>query len=466
MIRQLLRYLHLLFSLCLFAWGALACAQTQVLQVCPPSFPSEASADAAVRNQELGRLQSVSSACLLRADFYAYQGQLLLLQERFADALVAIERSLLLDSSRPGVQLDYVLALSKTGDADSARALAQQVLARDDVPSMVRAALEGVLRNNSNSSMEVLDRTPWQWRGHVLSMLGVDSNLNSATSADAINLTLPNGNVSLLLDGSSKPKSGHAWLAAGQLTGQANLDGGLLVVQGDWRERLAPGSHDFSYSQQDAFLLYRPYRPESWVPRIAVSNFSMGGVTLFTGLTATAWREYAGTNLSNNLSACTYRAGLEGERRTYAQDTTQNGFYGSVLGTLICTEGDNHYQWGVQTGRDWASAPYRAGGNQTRFDFKALWDRQWHWGRTTTEWVVSDLRDSNPYSDLLGGITRSALRQNLRISLTKRLNSEEKPNAWGGLYSVTVFEMLRHKSNLQLFDVRGESLYTGLRYEF
>lgn len=443
-----------------------ACAQAQPLPVCPASFPLVASSDGYIRSQELGRLQSLAPACLQRADFYAYQGQLLLQQERFADALVAIERSLLLDSARPGVQLDYVLALSKTGDIDSARALAQQVLIRDDAPPAVRAALEAVLREQRTPSTRLLDPSLWQWRGHVLSMLGVDSNINSATSADAINLTLPNGNVSLLLDGSSKPKSGYALLNAVQFTGQANLDEGLLVVQGDWRERFAPGNNDFGYSQQDASVLFRSHAPGAWIPRIAISNFSMGGSTLYTGLTGTAWREYSGSTLSNSLSSCSYRAGLEGERRTYAQDSTQNGFYGSVLGTLMCTEGDNHYQWGLQAGRDWASTANRAGGNQTRIDLKALWERQWHWGRTTTEWVMSDLRDSNPYSDLLGGITRATLRQNLRISLTKRLNSEEKPNAWGGLYSVTVFEVLRHKSNLDLFDVRGESLYTGLRYEF
>lgn len=468
MIRQFLRYLQPLFLLCLLAWGVSARVQAQVLRVCPPSFPSVASDDPSVRNQELERLQAVAPVCLQSADFFAYQGQLLLQQQRFADALVALERSLLLDSSRPGVELDYVLALAKTGDSDSARSLAQQVLEREDAPAAVRAVLEDALHDgNSRQSTLLADGFAWQWRGHVQSLLGTDSNLNSATSADAINLTLPNGNVSLLLDGSSRPRSGSAWLNTGQLSGQANVDGGLLVVQGESRERLAPGSSDFAYSQQDAFVLYRPNNPDAWVPRIAVSNFRMGGTTLYTGLTATAWREYPGAALAEQqLSGCSYRVGLEGERRTYAQDTTQNGIYASVLGALLCNDGDDHYQLGVQTGRDWASSAYRAGGNQTRLDFKALWGRQWRWARTTVEWVVSDLRDANPYSDLLGGVTRSTLRQNFRISVTKRLNLQEKPNAWGGLYSVTVFEVLQHKSNLELFSVKGESLYTGLRYEF
>jgi tetratricopeptide (TPR) repeat protein len=469
-IRQLFNYLQFLLLLCVLCSGLSAHAQKLSLQPCPEAFAPIASADPQERRRELGRLQNLSESCLKRADFYAYQGQLLLLQERFADALVALERALLLDESRPGVQLDYVLALSSTGDAESARALAQQVLERDDAPPAVRDALKAVLRDNREATLSHQtgdgQSQTWQWRGSVQSMLGTDQNLNSATSADAINLTLPNGNVSLLLDETSKPRAGVASLLAGQLVGQAGIDQGVLVVQGDWRQRLVPAGSEYGYSQQDASVLLRPYSGEGWVQRVAVSSFSMGGASLFTGLAMATWKEQGAEAIHHGLSNCTYRAGVEAERRTYAQDTTQNGFYGSLMGALLCAAGDNQYQLGIQTGRDWATYATRAGGDQTRVDLKALWARQWSWGRTTAEWIASDLRDSGAYSALLGGSTRKTLRQNARISVTKRLNSQEKPNLWGGLYWVSAYEVLRHSSNLELFDVHGESLYTGLRYEF
>ena len=169
--------------------------------------------------------------------------------------------------------------------------------------------------------------------------------------------------------------------------------------------------------------------------------------------------------LSRSLSSCIYRAGLEGERRTYTQDNTQNGFYGSVLTSLVCLQGDNLYQWGIQTGRDWAST-LRAGGDQTRLDLKALWERQWQFARTSAEWMMSGLQDASPYSKLLGGVTRTTLRQNARFTLTKRLEYSSRGASWGSLYSVTSFEIFRHTSNLELFDIKGESFYTGLRYEF
>ena len=466
MIRQLFSYISFFFFLGLAAWGGFARAQV----ACPAVFPNEVPEDEALRRQELDRLLAAAPACLLRADYFAYQGQLLLQQGRYVDALVSIERSLLIDEGQPGVQLDYVLALSKTGDLESARALARQVLARDDAPAAMRTMLEGVLRDGavrgSGEGAGGAAQARWQWRAHVQSMLGFDSNLNSATSADSINLTLPNGNVSLKLDGSSKPKSGSAWLNSGQVSAQASVDGGVLHVQGDWRERALPGSREFAYSQQDASVLFHSYGQSSWIPRVAFSNFSMGGTTLFTGLAGSLWREYPGAELAPSIAGCTFRSGVEGERRTYAQDVTQNGFYGSVLGTLLCTDGVSQFQLGTQLGRDWANSAYRAGGDQKRLDLRAMWDRQWRWGRTAFEWIASDLRDSKTYSDILGGITRATLRQNLRLSLIKRLNSDERANASGGVYSVTVFEVLQHKSNLELFDMRGESLYSGLRYEF
>jgi hypothetical protein len=192
----------------------------------------------------------------------------------------------------------------------------------------------------------------------------------------------------------------------------------------------------------------------------------MGGTALFEGLSASTWMEFPGKRLSESISGCSVRTGLEAERRGYAQDRTQNGVYGSLNGLLLCAHGENNYQLGMQGGKDWASVASRAGGDQTRLDVRVAWERKWQWARTSAELITSRLQDSRAYSDLLGGVTRTTLRQNIRISVIKRLNSAERLNTWGGLYSVAVLEALRHKSNIALFDVKGESLYAGLRYEF
>jgi hypothetical protein len=395
--------------------------------------------------------------CLLRADFFAYQGQLFLMQERFGDALVALERSLLLDPTQLGVQLDYALALAKTGDLVSARVLAQQLLEGKTPPLAVRQMLEAALRDEHSSSVK--PKTRWEWRGSVQSLIGKETNLNSATTAEAINLILPNGQIALPLDTLSRPRSGTASIGTGHIIAQTQVDTGQLIFQGDWRERFAFGNSEFSYSQQDASVLWRKYATDAWAGRLAISSYSMGGSLLFEAQSVTAWKEF--TNKDCNLVT-----GLEAEQRSYPQDNTQNGIYVSALASTLCIKGQSNYRLAIQAGNDRASQSRRAGGNQRRLDFKASWERQWSWGRTIAEVVSSQLKDSSPYSDILGGDVRNIQRQNFRVSYIKRLKSEESSNKWGGWYSVSSVEVLRQESNIVLFDVRGESLYSGLRYEF
>ena len=379
------------------------------------------------------------------------------MQERFGDALVALERSLLLDATQLGVQLDYAVALAKTGDLASARELAKQLLEGKTPPLAVRQMLEAALRDEQSSSVK--PKTHWEWRGSVQSLIGKETNLNSATTAEAINLILPNGQIALPLDALSRPRSGTASISMGHIIAQTLVDTGQLVFQGDWRERFAFGNSEFSYSQQDASLLWRKHAADAWAGRLATSSYSMGGSLLFEAQSVSAWKEFTNKD-------CTLATGLEAEQRSYAQDNTQNGIYASAFASTLCIKGQSNFRLGIQAGNDRASQSRRAGGNQSRLDFKASWERQWSWGRTIAEVVSSQLKDSSPYSDILGGDVRNTQRQNFRVSVIKRLKFEEISNKWGGWYSVSAVEVLRQESNIVLFDVRGESLYTGLRYEF
>jgi len=442
--------------MCLLGAGQNARAQARETFSCPEAFPVSPPAEAAARIKELENLRHLFEDCLPRWDYFAYQGQILLTQERFADALVALERALMLDATQLGVQLDYSVALARTGDAASARALAQQLLEGKAPPPAVRQMLEAALREGPTPPKP---QSTWEWRGSVQSLLGKETNLNSATNAEAINLILPNGIVSLPLDASSKPRSGVASISTGHVMAKTSLGAGQLVFQGDWRERLASGNTEVSYRQQDASMLWRSRASNAWAARLALSSYSFGGAFLFQGQTVTAWKEISNKD-------CSLFAGLETERRNYAQDSTQNGVYDSAFVSTMCVNGQSNFRVGMQAGTDRANLSSRAGGNQSRLDFKAVWERQWPWARTTAEVMSSQLKDSSAYSDLLGGEVRTTHRQNLRISVIKRLYLEEKLNSWGGWYLVSALEVLRQKSNLVLFDINGESLYSGLRYEF
>lgn len=440
---------------------------------CSDNFPHVAPPDSTIRAQEIERLRLMAPSCLGRADYYAYQGQLHYMQGRYLDALMSIERSILLDSSQLGVQLDYVMALAKTGSLGAAQELAKQILGREDMPPTLRATLEDVLKahvanpaHDLEDKKQGLDLKDWRWRGSVQALLGRDLNLNTGIKADYVYLTLPNENLYLPLDASSKPKAGTAALASAQMVGESVLDDGHLLVQGTWVERVVPNSSEYAIRQQDASILYRPASQDTWLKRIAASRLELGGRSLLNTFIGTTWREYQALSLASWATKCRYILGFEGERRFFVQDGTLNGLYGGALSGLLCDTATSEYQLGIQAGRDWAVNPNRAGGHQTRLDLKAHWGRNWSWGRITMDAFTSSVADSDPYSDLLGGVTRRSLRQSYRATYTKRLDTLERFNTWGGIYWVTALEKQKNQSNINLFSTRGGSIYNGLRFEF
>lgn len=73
-------------------------------------------------------------------------GGLLLRNGQVGDALIWLEKSLLLDPEQPGVAADYAVALAGVGEADASSALAEQVLSRSDVPETLEALLDDLSR--------------------------------------------------------------------------------------------------------------------------------------------------------------------------------------------------------------------------------------------------------------------------------------------------------------------------------
>ena len=435
---------------------------------CPDDWRTdEPPATATARTAHIARLRALADACLDRADYHARLGLLLLQAGRAPEAVVELERSLLLDDDQPGVQLDFVLALAQSGDLASARALAQEVLSRPDVPDSTRRALIPYLQPSRLQSLQNTLNHGWSpWRGAAQSLIGQDTNLNSATSADSITLTLPNGNIPLTIDGSARPRKGTSAVESVQLMRQRQMDDGLLHVEAGWRERLAPGNAEFGYRQLDASAYYRPDGDQRWSQRYGITHFTMNGATLYQGLSASLWREHNSDVLSPSLATCRHRYGLEGERRNFVQDSTQSGLYAGGLLALLCASGPNQYQLSLQSGHDWRANDQRAGGDQTRTDLRLQWQHMAPWGRSHLDWTLSRLDDSQSYSTLLGGDVRHTRRQTVRWQVTKRLHSVGDPFGWGGWYWVGSLEWLRFDSNVELFNLRGRSVHTGVRYEF
>ena len=443
----------------------------------------------------LKALRSAEPSCLKSAPYYALLGNLHLLAHQPKEALEALERSLLIEPNQPGVQFDFALSLAEAGDVESAKALIDQIMLRPDVPLALRQSIAGLkdrqkkdiaVAGNLNALSSSQDATPgspsldqtlnpktasktWTLSGNIGLMLGRDSNLNSASFVNTVNLTLPNGVVALTLDPSSLPQSGPVHLATTQLIAQRPWGDKTLVLSASWMGRETPGNPGLGFNNEEFVAHWRPQGDLGWHQRAVVNHFELGSSNFYNGLTWSNWwqsdvstrlKPYLGENVS-----CFSKVGADLERRTYAQDPSQNGVYlGALLGGS-CLSRQDQFNLTVQDGQDWASDALRAGGNQRRLEVKFQWFHVQEKARFGFEAGQQWLRDSTTYSELLGGIDRITQRNSVRMSyqyqLIDKLSMMEGSLAW-----VTTLERQSYRSTISLFNLRGESLQTGLKWEF
>ena len=111
------------------------------------------------------------------------------------------------------------------------------------------------------------------------------------------------------------------------------------------------------------------------------------------------------------------------------------------------------------------SDDFRAGGNQKRQEMKVQWLHSLEKAKFGLEIGQQWLKDSTTYSDLLGGIERNTQRSNVRMSIYYPINNFlgmiSKSFNW-----VSSIERQSYRSTISLFNLRGESIQTGLKWEF
>ena len=357
----------------------------------------------------------------------------------------------------------------------------------------------------------------WSWSGSLQTMVGHDTNLNSASYTSTINLTLPNGIVPLALDASSLPQAGHTQVYAAVGLAQRAVGDQTLSVGGTWTQRQTPNAPNLGLKNEELSLQLRPKNEVGWSQRAVLTHFELGGSPYFDGLSYSLWREWqapglqslmssalslkllnastsgadggangryqdgyqggvmrgssvsSGENRENALDSatpwvCHYMAGLEVNRRTYAQDSSQDGAYrGLMLGTL-CGTPQNQFNLVFQSGTDWASDVSRAGGNQARQEMKLQWVHKTGRARLGLEWGEQRLLDAQIYSELLGGVVRNTTRQNIRLSLDYEV-TQKLGMIRGSLHWVSFWETLQYRSSVDLFNLKGQSIQTGLKWD-
>lgn len=429
---------RLLLALVTLVWAALAQAAS-----CPDTFPvappkGRPQLDAAAQS-----LAALNDDCLQRADYYAYRGVVALERGDAEGAVVWLERALLLHPDQPGVEVDYARALALTGDRSSAANLARSLLARPDLPPTVAAFLPQELRTWNESAQ-------WTSQFSVATLMGRETNLNSAPQTPYVTLTLGTGGLALQLAPQFQPKGGSAALVlASGVVGREVGDDAVAFV-GQVQARGSDGSTD--YQQADLAALWRHELHTGGVMvRVDGIQSYYGGANLYQSFKVESAYDWP-------VGPCQPRLGGQANTYTYPVSPELAGHYFGLLAGGTCQAGVTQWRGQVSLGRDLAVQNDRPGGNQNVQEVALGWNRPLGRGTVDVQGLVDRMLDAGGYSPLLSaGATRDVHRQYLRLEYDHPL--------WGNWEFMTYAESNRQDSNLSLFQVTDQALYAGLRWK-
>lgn len=467
------------------AWGATAeTSPVRVAGLPAPPLCVELAASPwppgpASRRLLIQRLQAQRSACIEYAPLLALLGGLLLEEGDAAQALVWLERALLLDPDQLGAQADHALALADLGQPEALQALVREWRDRPDVPPALQARL---YPEHARSAFALpparlggVERRRWGWAADLSWVLGTEDNLDRSPRLTELALTIPDGVFVLPLV--SQPRSGSAGMASGSVQWAFAPDPAWT-----WRvgaaatSRSAPRQRDTDWQQaQLAASLAR--QQDGWRWQLEA------GTAWFGGRLSEPYRQQRMAVLAEWVHGdCRSRVALEGEQRQQSQTRSLDALaWGGML----------HWQcavalWPGQAGEGWRKAlgrgedwtvglffrsgqdrpedPVRPGGTQRL----GAWGLRLS-GRLPSELRVelglrqSSVRDSQGYSELL---QRNAVR---RLKLAQWSVDLHWPlPGWGPgqAEAVLQWQQAAQRSNLEIFQYRANSLYGGLRWSW
>lgn len=426
---------------------------------------------AAARRTLLHRFEAVRTACIAHAPFLATLGALWLEEGEPDQALLWLERSLMLDPEMLGAQADHALALAALGEPAARNTLAEQWLTRSDVPPALRQRLAmslpsaaGVPRGAGNGSAgrQVSNNGGWVSYREATMISGFETNLDHSPRLNEITLTPPDGPVDLPLNTPLRPRSGGAVLADLSWQLARKTEGGTLLqtgVQGSARH--APGETDTNWHDvQLAASVANDWA--SWRGQLMTSATWVGGP-----LNEPYRLLRLGASLERNALGCAHRTLLETESRVQSETQSADGRTVGVLWSTQCpVRGTGDWVWGiaVRAGLDRPRNQDRPGGAQHLASLGARLQGTAGAGiRFDVNLRASRIQDAEGYSPLLeNNATRQIHQSQLTIELAKPLRIE----SLSGAEALVQLQMVRQSSNLALFRYQGVSTYGGLRWRW
>lgn len=410
---------------------------------------------------QISRLDALRPNCIDDPLFLATLGGLLLEQGDAEQALIWLERSLLLDPDNLGTQADHALALAALGEPAALQELKQAWINRSDLPAPLRARLFPV--DPTRPPVVKLGRSGlpvWGLQGEVSLLAGYENNLDQSPRLTELTLTAPEGNVVLPVIG--RPRSGAA------LSASTALHGAYSPVPGDvWRTGISASARntptdratDWTYLQWTASAAHK----WSWLR----THLDLG-VSWVGGPLNEPYRLHkAGFAVDVGAGSCRLQLGLDVEQRRQSQTFAYNAQASGVqLGVQCPLNGKSPSLFSllVRRAEDRPDSDTRPGGLQHHLalggrlsmPLAGLW-------QLDMSVRASSVHDAEGYSLLLENNAARRLRQQqLSIEWIRRSD----PAFLGGAQGVLQLHVVRQSSNLALFEYKALSAYGGLRWEW
>ena len=380
---------------------------------------------------------------------------------RYLEAADHLERALMLDPSLKDAQLSYAIALTGSGDALSAAALLDQLLADPALPAPLQpliARQRAALGHVGGVSLAAI-ASGWQSRITLATRIGFDSNLLGSPNLENLALTLSGQTIVLALDESYLARRGSYVRADAQVEAQrSSADGSRWDAMASLRSRYSTTVPEAGSTQLDLLLERSQSRPDG-----------LGHYLNATGsaLESKVGMHYTATGFAGGLSwrasaasACQARLGAEWQARNYLQNPVLSGRYSGVAGYWSCQEASG-LQWllGLKAGSDGAQDELRPGGDQRQTSLRLstfLPRVASSRGGLLLDLEHSRQSDAAGYSPIIeNGLARSVSRSTARLEY-------QHPLASAALW-VLGAERVEQSSTLSLFQQDSWGAYSGLR---
>ena len=293
-----------------------------------PSHPAS-------RRAYLQRLDGVKASCMAHPQFLATLGALWLEEGEPSQALIWLERALLLDSGHLGALADHALALAAMGQPAARDALALEWRDRADVPAVLRERLSPSVFNASAPlpSVRLGGANNGDWASYrELSVLGgYESNLDQSPKLAEITLTPPGGPIDVPLGKPLAPRRGAALSTELSWQVASSPSTGRIVRAGvNMGTRVSPAESDTNW---------RHVQLAASVSQIWMGwrgQVDLGGAWVAGALNEPYRILRTGISLERAALGCGFRVSVDGEGRSQSRTEVLDGRAVAVSASTQC----------------------------------------------------------------------------------------------------------------------------------